>query len=151
MGRWVACLIPIAVEEVSAVCFENPPKPTKLRKNKHPKQTKNNKQTTKTLQHVFQKQPKFSEPWQVCLFPYLGSEIPLKSSWVCILNPPPLSTYTVSCEDRYHRPTHIRATSFWHETPLSQQLTHSAFVSAFCFALWRVCYSSPIPSWQKYG
>lgn len=137
----------MVVEEVSAVYFKNPSKTHKTNKEQTPKANKKkNKQTTIKPQHIFQKWPQFSEPWRVCLSPRSGSEISLKKSWVYILNPPPCSTYAVSCEDRYHRPARIGATSSWHETPLNQQLTHSAFVSAFCFALWRVCYSSPIPS-----
>lgn len=103
-----------------------------------------------------QKHPHFSEVATILrtwssVSAQTGSQIPFKNCWVYILHPPPRYTYAASCEDRYCRPAHIRAASSWRETPLNQQLTHSAFVSAFCFALWRVCYSSLIPSWQKYG
>lgn len=136
----------MVVEEVSAVYFKNPSKTHKTNKEQTLKANNKQKRINKQQKTPTQKWPQFLEPWQVCLSPYSGSEIPLKYSWVHILNPPPRSSYAVSCENRYHRPARIRATSSWHETPLSQQLTHSAFVSAFCFALWRACYSSPIPS-----
>lgn len=130
----VAYLMHTGVEELSAVYVKKTP-------TTNPKPNKS-KTTFFRNRHSFENLVK-------CVCPRLGIRNPFQKLLglaFYILNPPPCYTYTASCEDRYRSLVRIRATSSWHEIPLNQQLTHSAFVSAFCFALWRVCYSSLIPS-----